>query len=55
MEINEILLKSMSNGCSRQAYVQFFYREKINFKKAENMFEHMEMSETIYEDVVETS
>ena len=33
----------------------FFIVKKINFKKAENMFEHMEMSETIYEDVVETS
>ena len=45
----------MPNSWSKQAYVQGFYCESISFKKEVNMFEHMEISESIYEDVVETS
>ena len=36
-----------------QAYVQGFYCESITFKKAVNMFECIELSEYIYEGVVE--
>ena len=54
-KINEILLNSTPNIWSRQAYVQGFDCESITFKKAVNMFEHMEISESIYEGVVEPS
>ena len=47
-EINEILLNSVPNIWYRRAYVH-------TFKKAVNMFEHMEISESIYECVVEPS
>ena len=52
-ELNKILLKSMSNILYRQAYVQGFYCESITFKKAVNMFDQMEIYESIYEGVVE--
>ena len=39
----------------RQAYVQGFDCEYINSKKAVNMFESMEISESIYQGVVEPS
>ena len=51
-ELNEILLNSMTNSWSRKAYVQVFDCEYIAFKKAANMFEHMEIAESIYEVVV---
>ena len=47
-ELNEILLNSMTNIWSKQAYVQGFGCESISFKKSVNMFEGMEISETIY-------
>ena len=37
-ELNEILLNSMHNSWSKQAYVQGFYCEYITFKTAVNMF-----------------
>ena len=37
----------------KQAYVQGFDCESITFKKAGSMFEHMGISESIYEGVVE--
>ena len=40
-ELNEILLNSMPNSCSIQAYVQGLDCESITFKKSVNMFEHM--------------
>ena len=52
-KINGILLNSIPNICSRQAYVQGFGCETINFKKYGNVFERMEISEYIDEGVVE--
>ena len=51
-ELNEILLNSMPNIWSKQAYVKGFYCESVTFKKAVNMFERMEIAESIYEGVV---
>ena len=49
----KILLNSMPNGWSRQAYVQGFDYESITFKKYVNMFERMETTEYTYEGLVE--
>ena len=54
-ELNEILSNIIPNSCSKQAYVQGFYFETISFKKAVNMFESMEIAESIYEVVVTPS
>ena len=51
-ELNEILLNSMPNSWYNQAYVQGFDCGYISFKKAVNMFEHMDIPESIYEGVV---
>ena len=51
-ELNEILFNRMPNNWSKQAYVQGFYCESISFKKSFNMFELMEISESIYKVVV---
>ena len=40
---------------SKQAYVQGFYCSSINFNKSINMFDRMEISESIYEVVLEPS
>ena len=45
----------MPNSCSKQAFLQIFDWKSILFKKAVNIFEHMEIAESIYEDLVETS
>ena len=45
----------MPNSWYRQAYVQVFDCEYINFKKDFNMFEPMEIAESIYEGLVEPS
>ena len=42
--LNEILLNSMQNGCSKQKYLHGFYCETITILKAVNMFERMEIS-----------
>ena len=52
IEWNKIILNSMRNSWSKQAYVQLFYYESITFWKAINMFEHMEISESIYKGAV---
>ena len=54
-ELKEILINSMPNSCSNQAYVQVFDCEYITFNKTINMFEHMEIAESIYKGVVEYS
>ena len=54
-EFNNILLKSMSNIWSKQASVQVFDFKTFTLKKYVNMFEHIEISETIYEGVIEPS
>ena len=45
----------MPNSWSNQAYVQVFDCESITFKAFFYMFEHMEIVESIYELVLETS
>ena len=40
-KLKEILLISIPNSLSRQAYVKGFDCESITFKKAVNMFERM--------------
>ena len=52
---NEILLNIMTNSCSKEAYVQGFYCGSTSFKRAVNMFEHMEIEKSIYESVVTPS
>ena len=54
-ELNEILLNSIPNIWSKQAYVKGFDFESITFKKVVNMFERMEINESVYEGVVEPS
>ena len=54
-ELNKILLNSMPNSWSNQAYAQDFDCEYIHFRKDDNMFKHIEISEYIYKDVVEFS
>ena len=54
-ELNEILLNSMPNSWYKQAYVQGFDCEYILYKKAVNMFEHIEIAEIVYEGVVTPS
>ena len=45
----------MPNIWSKLVYVQDFSYESISFKKYVNMFEHTEITESIYEGVVEPS
>ena len=40
---------------SKKAYVQGFDCRSISFKEAVNIFERMEIAESIYEDLVEPS
>ena len=54
-ELNEIFLNIVPNSWSKQAYVQGFGCESISFKKAVNMFERIEIAESIYGGVVEYS
>ena len=54
-KLNEILPKSMLNIWSKQAHLRVFDCKSIDFKKAVNMFDHMEIAESIYEGVVEPS
>ena len=53
-ELNKNLLKSTSNIWSKQTYLQEFYCESIAFEASVNMFECLEIAESIYEGVVET-
>ena len=55
MELNAILLNSMPNIWSKQEYIQGFYCKSITFNKSVNMFECMEIAESIYEGVIEPS
>ena len=54
-KLNETLLKIMPNSWYKQAYVQGFDCEYITLKKAVNIFERMEIADSIYESVVEPS
>ena len=51
-ELNKILLNSIPNSWSNQAYLQGFYCKSITFKKSVNMFEHMDIDGSIYEGEV---
>ena len=51
-ELNDILLNSTPNSWPKQVYVQGFYCKSIYFIKSVNMFELMEISESIYKGVV---
>ena len=53
--LSEILLIIILNIWSRKSYEQGFYFEPVDFKAAVNIFELMEISESIYEGVVEPS
>ena len=52
VDLNGTHIHIIPNGWSKQAYLQGFSFESVPFKKAINMFEHMEISEKIYEEVV---
>ena len=52
-ELNEILLNSIPNSWSKKAYVQDFGWDSIALNKSFNMFERMEIAESIYEGVEE--
>ena len=54
-KLNEILLNSMLNSWYKQTCVQAFDGESITFKRVVNMFERMEIAESIYKGVVESS
>ena len=54
-ELNVILLNSMPNSWSKQDYVHGFDYESILFKKVVNKFERMEITESIYKNLVESS
>ena len=54
-ELNYILLNGMRNIWSKQSYVQGFGCRSISFKEDINIFERMEIAESIYIDVVEPS
>ena len=45
----------MPNSWSKQVYMQVFDCESIIFKNSVNMYEHMEIAESIDECVVEPS
>ena len=47
-ELDEILLNSMPNSWLNQVYVQVFDCEYITIKKAVNMCEQMNITESIY-------
>ena len=54
-ELYDIILNSIPNSWSKQAYVQGFYCESILLKNAVKMFERMEIAESIYKGGVEPS
>ena len=54
-ELKKVILNSMPNSWSRKAYAQGFDCEYITLKKSVHMFERIEISESIYEGVVEHS
>ena len=54
-ELTDITLNRIPNSRSKQPYVQGFDCKSIQYKKAVNIFERMEITESIYQGVVETS
>ena len=55
MELYIYILHRMSNGWSRQAYVQGFYFEDFIFKQAISTLEIMQIVGNIYEIIVKNS
>ena len=55
IDLNKIVLNSIPNSWSKQAYVQRFDGESITFKNAVNVFEHMKIAKYIYKVVVKPS
>ena len=51
-KLNEILLNSMPTIWSKQAFIQGFYFGSFTFKNSVNMFQRMEIAESIYKGVV---
>ena len=51
-EINENLLSSMPNRWIKYPYVQVFDFKFINFKASVNIFECMEVAESIFEGIL---
>ena len=54
-KLNYILLNIMLNSWPKQEYVQGFDCKSYYFKEAVNMFEHMDIAESIYEGVITPS
>ena len=54
-EMNGIFLIGMPNIWSQKAYVKVFYCVYINFKAAINIFEYMEIAQSVYEGVIKPS
>ena len=52
-ELNENILNSMNNSWYKKSYIQELDCEYILLKKAANMFDPMEITESIYEGLVE--
>ena len=51
-ELNEILLNSVPNSWSKQAYVQGFDWKSITLKKSFKLFERMDIAESMFKSVV---
>ena len=54
-ELNKILLNSVPDSWSKQARVRGYYCKSITFKDTGNIFERMEIAESIFKGVVEPS
>ena len=54
-ELNEIILNRITKSWSKQDHAQGFCYKSISFKKAVNMFEGIEISESIYGGVIQPS
>ena len=55
MEINEILLHIIPNGWGKNDFLHGFDFKVFPFNKVANIFEYVEIAESIYEGVVEHS
>ena len=45
---NEVLLHIILNGWDKQKFLQGFYFEALSFKKVLNMFERIDIAESIH-------
>ena len=51
VELNKILIHAVSNGWSKKCYVQDWYSNSKTYKDTCDIFEIMEIKETLYEGV----